>query len=75
MDYLENIIEAIEVHSVEGIKESFRHGISPNTIFRNEPLIYELTSEYARTHGSRIVFGPLLNSDLFCLIMPYYPFY
>lgn len=49
MDYLENIIEAIEVHSVEGIKESFRHGISPNAIFRNEPLIYELTSEYARS--------------------------
>ena len=49
MDYLENIIEAIELHSVEGIKESFRNGISPNAIFRNEPLIYELTSEYTRS--------------------------
>ena len=49
MDYLEKIIGEIEVHSVDGIKECFSHGVNPNDHFRNEPLIYELTSEYTRT--------------------------
>ena len=30
MDYLQKIIEDIETHSVEGIKECFAHGIDPN---------------------------------------------
>lgn len=49
MDYSKNIIREIEIHSVEGIKECFANGVSPNAIFRNEPLIYELTSEYLRS--------------------------
>jgi len=49
MDYLEKIIGDIELHSVEGIKECFENGIDPNSQFRNEPLIYELTSEYTRS--------------------------
>lgn len=49
MDYLKKLIHAIELHSVEGIKTCFENGISPNESFRNEPLIYELTSEYTRT--------------------------
>lgn len=49
MDYLQKLIEDIELHSVEGIKECFSKGVSPNDHFRNEPLIYELTSEYTRT--------------------------
>ena len=49
MDYLEKLIGEIELHSVEGIKECFSKGISPNDHFRSEPLIYELTSEYTRT--------------------------
>ena len=49
MDYLEKLIGEIELHSVEGIKECFSKGISPNDYFKNEPLIYELTSEYTRT--------------------------
>jgi hypothetical protein len=44
-----NIITQIELHSVEGIKKCFQEGVSPNDLFRNEPLIYELTSEYTRT--------------------------
>jgi hypothetical protein len=48
MDYLEKIIGDIEIHSVEGIRECFSNGVSPNELFRGEPLIYELTSEYAR---------------------------
>jgi hypothetical protein len=48
MDYLQKIIGDIEIHSVEGIKECFSNGVSPNQVFRGEPLIYELTSEYAR---------------------------
>ena len=49
MDYLKKLIGDIELHSVEGIRQCFEKGVSPNDLFRNEPLIYELTSEYTRT--------------------------
>jgi ankyrin repeat protein len=49
MNYSDKIIGDIEEHSVEGIKECFENGVNPNDLFNNEPLIYELTSEYART--------------------------
>jgi len=49
MDYLEKIAGEIEEHSVSGIKECFDNGINPNDYFKNEPLIYELTSEYMRS--------------------------
>ena len=49
MDYMEKIIGEIELHSVGGIEECFRNGVSPNDRFRGEPLIYELTSEYTRS--------------------------
>ena len=48
MSLLDEIIGHIECHDVEGIRKCFQNGLSPNEIFRNEPLIYELTSEYAR---------------------------
>lgn len=53
MNYLEKIIHDIEEHSVEGIEECFANGISPNDYFNNEPLIYELTSEYLRSSRFR----------------------
>ena len=49
MDYLSDLVGQIEVHSVEGIRECFLNGISPNDQYNNEPLIYELTSEYTRS--------------------------
>lgn len=49
MDYLQELIIQIELHSVEGIKKCFSAGINPNDHFRNEPLIYELISEYTRS--------------------------
>jgi hypothetical protein len=49
MNYLDKIIGAIEVHSVEGIAECFENGVNPNDSLKNEPLIYELTSEYLRS--------------------------
>ena len=49
MDYLEKLIGDIEEHSVEGIRECFTNGISPNDQFNNAPLIDELTSEYLRS--------------------------
>lgn len=49
MDYLQKIIVEIELHSIEGIRECFENGVRPNDYFKNEPLIYELTSEYTRT--------------------------
>ena len=48
MNYSEKIIGDIEEHSVEGIKECFENGVNPNDDYNNVPLIYELTSEYAR---------------------------
>ncbi len=49
MNYMEKIIGEIETHSVEGIRECFENGVDPNVYFNNEPLIYELTSEYLRS--------------------------
>jgi hypothetical protein len=49
MDYLHELINQIELHSVEGIRECFANGINPNDHFRGEPLLYELTSEYTRS--------------------------
>ena len=49
MDYLHELIIQIELHSPEGIKECFAHGINPNDHFRGEPLLIELTSEYTRS--------------------------
>ncbi|MGZ8523367.1 MAG: ankyrin repeat domain-containing protein [Chitinophagaceae bacterium] len=49
MDYLNEMIINIELHSVKGIEECFANGISPNDQFRGAPLIYELTSEYTRS--------------------------
>src|SRR6185295_6523105 len=53
MDHFQRIIDEIELHSVEGIKECFSNGVDPNDLFRDEPLIYELTSEYTRSHRFR----------------------
>ena len=49
MDYLHELLIQIELHSAEGIRDCFAHGINPNDHFRGEPLIYELTSEYTRS--------------------------
>ena len=49
MDYLNELVGQIELHSAEGIRECFAHGINPNDHFRGKPLIYELTSEYTRS--------------------------
>ena len=48
MDQLERIVEAIELHDVEDIQQCFAEGLDPNTEFRGEALIFELTSEYTR---------------------------
>lgn len=50
MNYLEKIINDIEEHSVDGIRQCFQNGINPNDHFRDQPLIYELTSEYMRSY-------------------------
>lgn len=49
MDNLQKLMVDIELHSVEGISACFTNGINPNDNFRNEPLIYALTSEYTRS--------------------------
>ena len=54
MDYLQKIITAFELHSVEDIKECFENGINPNDIFDGKPLINGLINMYSR--------GPLFKS-------------
>jgi hypothetical protein len=49
MNYAEKIIGEIEILSPEGIKECFENGAGPNDLFKGLPLIYELTSGYARS--------------------------
>lgn len=49
MDYLSKLVGELEVHSVDGIKECFSNGINPNDYYNNQPLIFELTSEYLRS--------------------------
>jgi Ankyrin repeat len=48
MDYLQKLVVDIEIQSVEGIRECFKKGISPNDHWNNKPLIYELINEYPR---------------------------
>ncbi len=48
MDYLQKIITAFKLHSVEGIKECFENGIDPNQIINSKPLIYDLINMYTR---------------------------
>lgn len=48
MDYLQKLVTDLELQSVDGIKECFENGVSPNDYFRNRPLIYELITEYPR---------------------------
>jgi hypothetical protein len=49
MNYLQDIVTQIELHSVQGIKNCFENGINPNGLYNGRPLIEELTSEYTRT--------------------------
>jgi hypothetical protein len=49
MDYANEIIEQIELHSIEGMRNCFDNGVSPNMLFKEAPLLYELTSEYTRS--------------------------
>ena len=48
-DLVAEIVVQIELHSPEGIRSCFERGLDPNTEFRGQPLIYELTSEYTRS--------------------------
>lgn len=49
MDYLQELIIQIELHSPGGIRDCFANGVDPNDRYKDEPLIYELTSEYTRS--------------------------
>lgn len=48
MDYLQRIITAFELHSVEEINDCFDHGINPNQLVNGKPLINELITMYTR---------------------------
>ena len=48
MDYLKRIIVDFELHSIDGIKECFENGVSPNEVVNGKPLIYGLINMYTR---------------------------
>lgn len=48
MDYLNKILISFELHSVEGIRECFENGISPNDIYDGRPIVYSLINMYSR---------------------------
>ena len=48
MATLDDIACEIELHSVEGIRKCFSERVDPNALFREEPLIYELSEERTR---------------------------
>lgn len=48
MNYFRKIIEDIEVHNEEGIRDCFRNGVDPNILYNGEPLINELIGGYLR---------------------------
>ena len=64
MDELNQVIEQIELHSVEGINECFSKGISPNDYFKGQPLIYELISEYTRSSRFKDCVKAFVNNGL-----------
>ena len=48
-EIMDDIVVQIELHSAEGIRRCFEQGVNPNDLYNNEPLIYELISEYTRS--------------------------
>ena len=48
MDYLQKILTDFELHSVEGIRDCFEHGINPNEVINGKPLFFELVNMYTR---------------------------
>lgn len=48
MDLLQKIVTDIELLDAEAIRYCFEHGLSPNTIYKAKPLIFELISGYGR---------------------------
>jgi len=56
MDYLQKIVIDFEIQSVQGIKECFENGVSPNDTVNGEPLINQLINMYAR--------GPLFKESI-----------
>ena len=49
MGRIAELVEAIELHSIEGIRNCFASGVNPNDEYNGIPLIYELISEYTRS--------------------------
>lgn len=45
----DDIITLIELHAADGIRNCFANGLDPNSLYNNQPLIYELLSEYTRS--------------------------
>ena len=49
MTSIDDFVGYIELHDVLSIQNSFKNGLDPNSLFRGEPLLFELTSEYTRS--------------------------
>ncbi len=45
----DDIIILLELHAVDGIRNCLSHGLDANSLHNDQPLIYELLSEYTRS--------------------------
>lgn len=64
MARINDIITPIERHSVQEIKKCFTGGVSPNALYNNEPLFYELISEYTRSEKFKDCVKAFINAGL-----------
>ena len=64
MNYLDKIIGDIEEHAVAGIVDCFNNGVSANDLYNEQPLIFELTSEYTRSPRFKDCVRAFINAGL-----------
>lgn len=64
MKDLQEFAGLIETHDVAGIRASFANGLDPNSSFNDEPLIYELTSEYTRSPAFKSIVKVFVDHGL-----------
>jgi len=64
MKDLQEFANLIEVHDIAGISAAFANGLDPNSSFNNEPLIYELTSEYTRSPAFKSIVKAFVDYGL-----------
>jgi ankyrin repeat protein len=64
MDPLQQILIEFELHSVQGIEDCFRQGVSPNAVLSGQPLIHHLINMYSRGPRFKECIRAFVNNGL-----------